>query len=135
MSVWQRHHYHPDVRTNWIGRTLHLSAKVSFVRVLLIIRIHKKYLPMCPINYTFLISRLEHSYDRMFHLLYLHKRMASLTSLVRRYVDYILFCCSTNVATSNYGPCTDETHIHTGLSAPVLAHKHLQNESTFVAFV
>ena len=119
-----------DVRINRIHRTLHLSTKVGFVRVVLIIRIHKNYLPTCLINYSFLILSHDHSYDRMFHFPYLREGMASSTSLVRRYVDCILFCCPTNVATSNYGPCMKMKHMYTQDRMRLLT-KHLQHESTF----
>jgi hypothetical protein len=90
------------IRTNRIiGRSIYPQKLFSYVFPL-IIRIHKNYLPMCSRNYSFLISRLEHSYDRMFHFSCIQKGMT--TSLVRRYVDYILFCYPTNIATSNYGP-------------------------------
>jgi hypothetical protein len=49
----------------------------------------------------------------MFHFSYLCQRMASSTSLVRYYVDYILFCwfyCPTNIAISNYGTCMEMKH-------------------------
>jgi hypothetical protein len=66
----------------------------------------------------------------MFHFLYLHEGMASSTSLVRRYVDYILFYCSTNIATSNYGTRMEMKHIYTRDRLRLLT-KHLHHESTF----
>jgi hypothetical protein len=69
-------------------------------------------------------SRPEHSYDHMLHLPYLRKGMTSWSSLDRRYVDYILLCCPTNVITSNYRPCMEMNHTYThGTPAP--AHKTL----------
>jgi hypothetical protein len=105
------------------------SAKVIFI--LLIIRIHKNYLLLCPVNYYFLIPRLEHSYDHMFHFPRLREEMVS-SSLVRRYVDYILLCCPTNVAAFNYGPCMEMKHMYTRDHPRLrLLTKHLQHESTF----
>jgi len=72
-----------------------------------------------------LLIILRNTHDRMFHFPYLREGMPSLTSLVRRYTNYILFCCPTNIATSNYGPCMEmETHVHTGPPAPVPAPAH-----------
>jgi len=53
--------------------------------------------------------------------------MASSTPLVT-FVDYILFCCLANVATSNYGPYMEMKHMYTW---DHLRTKHLQHESTF----
>jgi hypothetical protein len=109
-----------------IGCIERLPTKVIFVHILLIIRIHKNDLLMCPGSYFF----PKHSYDRMFHFSYLHEGMASLTSLVRCYVDYILFYCPANVATSNYGPRMKMKRMYIRDRLRLLT-KHLQHESIF----
>jgi hypothetical protein len=54
------------------------------------------------------------------------------TSLVRCYVDYILFCCPTNIATSNYGHCMEMKRMYTRDCLRLrLLTKHLQHESIF----
>jgi hypothetical protein len=46
--------------------------------------------------------------------------------------DYILLCCPTNIAASNYGPCMEMKHMYTRDHPRLrLLTKHLQHESTF----